>query len=56
MVIDLGCGPGFTAFELATWVGLSDHVHGIAINADFVEFGRSAARERGSIKPSPFTM
>ena len=47
VVVDLGCGPGFTLFELASWVGPSGHVHGIDINADFVAFGRSAARARG---------
>jgi ubiquinone/menaquinone biosynthesis C-methylase UbiE len=47
VVVDLGCGPGLTAFELATWVGPSGHVHGIEINADFVEFARAAATERG---------
>jgi ubiquinone/menaquinone biosynthesis C-methylase UbiE len=54
VVVDLGCGPGFTAFELATWVGPSGHVHGIEVNADFVEFGRSAARERGLEKAVTF--
>jgi ubiquinone/menaquinone biosynthesis C-methylase UbiE len=47
VVVDLGCGPGFTAFELATWVGSSGHVHGIEVNEDFVEYGRGVARERG---------
>lgn len=47
IVVDLGCGPGFTAFELATWVGPAGHVHGIEVNKDFVEFGRSVANERG---------
>ena len=47
VVVDLGCGPGFTALELATWVGLSGHVHGVEVNADFVEFGRSVAKDRG---------
>ena len=47
VVVDLGCGPGFTALELATWVGPSGHVHGIDVNADFVEFGRSVAKDRG---------
>ena len=46
-MVDLGCGPGFTAFELATWVGPSGHVHGIDLNAEFIEFGRSAAKDRG---------
>ena len=46
VVVDLGCGPGFTAFEVANWVGPSGHVHGIDLNAEFVEFGRSAAKDR----------
>jgi ubiquinone/menaquinone biosynthesis C-methylase UbiE len=47
VVVDLGCGPGFTAFELATWVGPSGHVHGIEVNAEFVNFGRSVVKDRG---------
>jgi ubiquinone/menaquinone biosynthesis C-methylase UbiE len=47
VVVDLGCGPGFTAIELASWVGPSGHVHGVDINTDFVEVARSVARERG---------
>ena len=54
VVVDLGCGPGFTAFELASWVGPSGHVHGIEINADFVAFARSVARERGLEKVATF--
>jgi SAM-dependent methyltransferase len=46
VVVDLGCGPGFTACELATWVGPSGHVHGVEVNADFVEFGRSVVKDR----------
>jgi len=46
VVVDLGCGPGFTACELASWVGPSGHVHGVEINADFVEFARSVAKAR----------
>jgi ubiquinone/menaquinone biosynthesis C-methylase UbiE len=45
VVVDLGCGPGFTALELASWVGGSGRVHGIDVNAEFVEFGRFTARE-----------
>ena len=47
VVVDLGCGPGYTACELATWVRPSGHVHGIEVNADFVEFGRTVAKDRG---------
>ena len=46
VVVDLGCGPGFTAFELASWVGPSGHPHGIEINADFVAFPRSVGSAR----------
>jgi ubiquinone/menaquinone biosynthesis C-methylase UbiE len=47
LVVDLSCGLGFTALELATWVGPSGHEHGIEVKADFVEFGRSVAKNRG---------
>ena len=47
VIVDLGCGPGFTALELATWVGPSGHVHGVDVNADFIEFARSVAKHRG---------
>ena len=47
IVVDLGCGPGFTVLELANWVGPTGHVHGVEVNEDFVEFGRSVARDRG---------
>ena len=47
VVVDLGCGPGFTAFELADWVGPTGHVHGVDLNAEFVAYSQSAARERG---------
>jgi SAM-dependent methyltransferase len=46
-VVDLGCGPGFTVFELANWVGATGHVHGVELNADFVAYGRSTAKARG---------
>ena len=46
IVVDLGCGPGFTVFELATWVGPTGHVHGIEVNEDFVKFARNVARDR----------
>lgn len=46
-VVDLGCGPGFTALELANRVGATGHVHGVELNADFVAYGQSAAKARG---------
>jgi len=47
IVVDLGCGPGFTAVELAKWVGSKGIVHGIDVNKDFIEFGRSLAETQG---------
>lgn len=47
VVVDLGCGPGFTVFELAKWVGATGHVHGVELNADFVAYGQAAAKTRG---------
>ena len=47
VVVDLGCGPGSTALELAAWVGPSGHVHGVDVNADFIAFARSVAKHRG---------
>ena len=37
-VVEIGCGPGFTACEIATWVGPLGHVDGIDVNADFIDF------------------
>ena len=45
-VVEIGCGPGFTACEIANWVGPSGHVDGIDVNAEFIEFGRDLAKER----------
>jgi ubiquinone/menaquinone biosynthesis C-methylase UbiE len=45
-VVEIGCGPGFTACEIATWVGPSGHVDGIDVNADFIDFGRALTKER----------
>lgn len=47
VVVDLGCGPGFTAMELAAWVGPSGQIHGLEVNEEFVEFGRTVAEDRG---------
>lgn len=46
-VVEIGCGPGFTACEIANWVGPSGHVDGIDVNIDFIDFGRTLAKERG---------
>jgi ubiquinone/menaquinone biosynthesis C-methylase UbiE len=36
VVADFGCGPGYTAVEIARWVGPAGRVHALDINADFV--------------------
>lgn len=47
VVVDIGCGPGFVAVELAKRVGAHGHVHAIDINPDFVEHARQLVREHG---------
>jgi SAM-dependent methyltransferase len=47
IVAELGCGPGFTAVEIAKWVGSSGHVHAIDINADFIAQARKNAEAAG---------
>ncbi len=46
-VVEIGCGPGFTVCEIASWVSPSGYVDGIDINAEFIDFGRTLAKERG---------
>jgi len=46
-VLDLGCGPGFLGLALADMVGTSGAVHGVDINARFIDDARRRARERG---------
>ena len=46
-VLDLGCGPGFLSLALADMVGTSGAVHGVDINARFIDDARRRARERG---------
>lgn len=55
VVVDVGCGPGFVAVELARRVGAHGHVHAIDINRDFVEHadltwlhGRRPGEESGA--------
>ena len=36
VVAEFGCGPGYTAIEIAKWVGPRGHVHALDINSDFV--------------------
>jgi ubiquinone/menaquinone biosynthesis C-methylase UbiE len=45
-VVEIGCGPGFTACEIANWVGPSGHVDGTDVNAGFIDFGRALTKER----------
>jgi ubiquinone/menaquinone biosynthesis C-methylase UbiE len=47
VVVDVGCGPGFVAVELAKRVGADGHVHAIDINRDFVEHAKQLVRESG---------
>ena len=36
IVAEFGCGSGYTAVEIAKWIGPGGHVHALDINADFV--------------------
>ncbi len=47
VVAELGCGPGYTAVEIAKWVGAGGHVHALDINADFVALVRKNADAAG---------
>jgi len=47
IVADFGCGPGYTAIEIAKWVGPSGHVHALDINPDFVSRTRKNANAGG---------
>lgn len=46
-VLDLGCGPGFTTFELAQRVGPSGKVFASDMSARFLEFLRAESRHLG---------
>jgi arsenite methyltransferase len=46
-VVDLGCGPGFLSLAVADIVGPSGTVHGVDINARFVNDATRRATERG---------
>jgi arsenite methyltransferase len=46
-VIDYGCGPGLVSVELARSVGPAGRVHGIDINALFLERAREHAMKAG---------
>jgi ubiquinone/menaquinone biosynthesis C-methylase UbiE len=47
IVAEFGCGPGYTAIEIAKWVGPGGHVHALDINADFLEQARKNADTAG---------
>jgi ubiquinone/menaquinone biosynthesis C-methylase UbiE len=47
VVADFGCGPGYTAIEIARWIGPAGHVHALDINADFVAQVRKNADAAG---------
>jgi len=46
-VLDLGCGPGLAAVDLATIVGEKGRVLGLESNAAYLDAARELARERG---------
>lgn len=46
-VADFGCGPGAMLVEMARRVGPGGHVHGLDVNADFVESARKKAAGEG---------
>jgi ubiquinone/menaquinone biosynthesis C-methylase UbiE len=47
VVADFGCGPGYTAVEIAKWVGSGGHVHALDVNTDFLADARSNAAANG---------
>lgn len=53
-VVDLGCGPGFTSFELARLVGPEGKVFARDESARFLEFLRAEAERHGirNVEPS----
>ncbi|WP_108880867.1 methyltransferase domain-containing protein [Anderseniella sp. Alg231-50] len=48
VVGDFGCGPGYTAIEIASWVGVDGHVHALDINSDFISQTRNNAMAAGT--------
>jgi ubiquinone/menaquinone biosynthesis C-methylase UbiE len=44
-VLDLGCGPGYVAAQIARLVGSSGRVHALDVNPDFVARSRAVAAE-----------
>jgi ubiquinone/menaquinone biosynthesis C-methylase UbiE len=62
-VLDLGCGPGFASFDLATLVGNEGKVTGFEISQSYVDYANRQARLReisntefiqGSVYNMPF--
>lgn len=47
VVADFGCGPGYTAVEIARWIGSGGHVYALDINKTFVADARENARKDG---------
>ena len=45
--LDLGCGPGYVAAQIARLVGPSGRVHALDVNAEFVTRARAVAAEAG---------
>ena len=48
--LDLGCGPGYVAAQIARLVGSSGRVHALDVNAEFVTRARAVAAEAGVAK------
>ncbi len=47
IALDLGCGPGYVAAQIARLVGPSGHVHALDVNAEFIARARAVAAEAG---------
>ncbi len=50
VALDLGCGPGYVAAQMARLVGERGHVHALDVNADFVVRARQVAEQAGVAK------
>ena len=46
-LLDVGCGPGYAAFDLARIVGARGRVHGVDVSERFVAHLQAEARARG---------
>lgn len=47
VVVDFGCGPGYTAIEFARRVGATGHVHALDVNAEFIKRTQARAEAAG---------